>query len=102
MTEKLPEVMERMILRGDILKICEIAQPLGATEEVLHGALRREGYACAITDVRDACSYLQGKGLVMVEQLQNDVLQISRAVVKITPQGIDLLEGTAAVEGIRL
>lgn len=102
MPEKLLEVTEKMILRGNILKICEIAQPFGATQEVLMGALRREGYACDAAEIRNACDYLQQKGLLMQERLQNDILQISRSVAKITPQGIDLLEGTAAAEGILL
>lgn len=102
MSEKLLEVTEKMVLRGNLLKICEIAQPLGATEEVLLGALRREGYACDAAEIRKACDYLAGKGLLKIERLQNDILQISRSVAKITPMGMDVLEGTLAAEGILL
>ena len=102
MSEKLLEVTEKMILRGHILKICEIAQPIGVTQEILYGALRKEGYSCSPEDVRKACDYLQGKGLIEQEEIRNDVLQIHRIVAKITPQGVDVLEGTTAADGIQL
>lgn len=102
MSEKILEVTGKMILRGNILKICEIAQPLGAAQEVIIGAMRKEGYSCSEEDVRNACEYLQGKGLILLEDIHNDVLQIHRTLAKITPKGIDVLDGLVPEDGIQL
>lgn len=99
--DKLLDTTEKMALRGYILRICEAAEPLGAGQEVILGALKREGFSASAEDVRKACGYMQGKGLLELQEIRNDVLGIHRLLAKITPLGIDVLEGNAAVDGIQ-
>lgn len=102
MPEKLFETTEKMVLRGNILRICEAAEPLGAGQEIILGALKREGFAVSAADIRNACEYMQGKGLLELKEIRNDVLDIRRTLAKITPLGTDVLEGNAAADGIQL
>ena len=102
MSKRLLEASERMVLRGNILQICEIARPLGATEEVILCALRTEGYSCETEDVRRECAYLQGKGLLTLEEIGNDALRVQRTLASITPKGMDLLDGLIHEDGIQL
>lgn len=102
MCEKLTETTGKMVLRGYILRICEAAEPFGAGLEVIQGALKREGFPASAADIRKACEYMQGKGLLELEEIRNDVLNIHRTLAKITPLGIDILEGNAAIDGIQL
>lgn len=102
MSEKLVDTTEKMILRGNILRICEAAEPLGAGQEIILGALKREGFPASAADVRKACEYMQGKGLLELKEIRNDVLNIHRTLAKITPLGIDVLEGNAAADGVQL
>ena len=45
--------------------------------------------------------YLQAKGMISVEKVENKKLRLSKTVVKITADGIDFLEGnTEQVRGI--
>lgn len=102
MSEKLVDTTEKMILRGNILRICEAAEPLGAGQEIILGALKREGFQASAANVRKACEYMQGKGLLELKEIRNDVLNIHRTLAKITPLGIDVLEGNAAADGVQL
>ena len=102
MSEKLVETMEKMVLRGNVLRICEAAQPLGAGLEVIQGALKREGWQASAEEIRRACGYLQGKGLLELEEIRNDALGIRRTLAKITPLGADVLDGNAAADGVQL
>lgn len=100
--DKLLDTTEKMVLRGNILRICEAAEPLGAGLEVILGALKREGFPASAADIRRACEYMQGKGLLELKEIQNEVLKIRRTLAKVTPLGIDVLEGNAAADGVQL
>lgn len=100
--DKLLDTTEKMVLRGNILRICEAAEPLGAGLEVILGALKREGFLASAADIRRACEYMQGKGLLELKEIQNEVLKIRRTLAKVTPLGIDVLEGNAAADGVQL
>lgn len=100
---KLLDVTEKQILRGCCLNICEQAEPLGAGTEVIYSALKRMGYAdYTKDDIEEACIYLEKKGLVKLEYVKSEVLNIKRCIAHITPKGTDLLEGTITEEGIEL
>ena len=64
--------------------------------------MKKEGYAVTQKDVSAACRYLEGKGLILVKSVKNDVLKINRDIAHIMPDGVDVLEGTKTVEGIEL
>ncbi len=99
---KLLDITEKQMLRGYVLKICEFSEPLGAGIEVVESALKKEGFYYERKDIEDACNYLQGKGFIKLENIKNSILNIDRTIAKITPLGIDLLEGTTQTEGVIL
>ena len=100
---KVLDVTEKQILRGYCLKVCEQAEPLGAGTEVIYAVLRKLGYGSyEKSDITEACEYLQKKGLVRLELVKNDVLNIRRCIAHITAKGTDLIEGTATEDGIEL
>lgn len=90
------------LLRGDILKISENAEPLGAGTKIIKSVLSQHGFNVSQDEVRTHCRYLQGKGLIEIEHMENKAAGISRDIVHITPKGIDVLEGREIVTGIEL
>lgn len=101
--DRLLSVTQKQVLRGYVLKIADQAEPLGAGIEVIHGALKKEGFTeYSRADIAEAGNYLKKKDLVTLNNVKNDVLHIQRCVVKITAKGTDLLEGTITEEGIEL
>ena len=100
---KLLDVTEKQILRGCCLNICEQAEPLGAGTEVIYSALKKSGYTdYAKSDIEEACVYLEKKGLVRLEYVKNDILNIKRCIAHITAKGTDFLEGAVQEEGLEL
>ena len=102
MNEKMLDTVQKQILRGRILTICEKAQPYGAGLEMIDVALKKEGFCYAMQDIKEACYYLEQKGLVSITTVKNVVLEISRNISRITAKGIDFLEGSIDEEGIAL
>lgn len=101
--DRLLDVTQKQVLRGYVLRIADQAEPLGAGIEVIHGALKKEGFAEYSKDnIKDASIYLEKKGLVSLTNIKNEVLHIERCVVKITAKGIDIMEGTITEDGIEL
>lgn len=98
----LTDVTQRQILRGLILQICNVTAAVGAGTQLILSALRREGYVVTQQDVTDACRYLEGKELITIKNIRNDVLHIDKTIAYITPQGVDVLEGTTMVDGVEL
>ena len=96
------QIATNQIQRGMVLKIIHEAQPLGAGLEVITAVLKQHGHALDREAVMTLCKYLEGKQLIHIENLGNAILKLNRDIAHITPQGIDVLEGTQAVEGIAL
>ncbi|MCM1192700.1 MAG: hypothetical protein NC389_09765 [Acetatifactor muris] len=80
-------------IRKDILELCRQAAPYGAGIPVLKAALRKCGHDVADQELMMQVSYLEGKGLVRVEKIENRRLDIQRRIVFLTPEGTDYLEG---------
>ena len=90
------------IVRGLILGISQAAGEGGAGIPIIKAMLAQEGHELKESDILAHCRYLEGKGLVRVENIRNPIQHISRDIAHITPKGIDVLEGTEQVEGIIL
>lgn len=94
------DVAAKEILRKEILQLCYQAAPVGCSMDVLRAAFSH-------TETEDEAElerqvdYLQAKGMISVEKVENKILKLSKTVVKITAAGIDFLEGNAEqVKGI--
>jgi len=97
------DVTQKQILRGYALKISDMAEPLGASIEVIRGTLKKEGFGeYSKNDILEAGEYLQKKGLIEIKRIKNEVLKIERYIFKVTAKGTDLLEGTIIEDGIEL
>lgn len=97
---KLVEITEKQILRDETLEILQAAGSGGANRKVIGLAIRKSGYEVSDRDLDDALAYLEGKGLVKSERVQNRALKIDMVVYRITPDGVDVLEGTTDAPGI--
>lgn len=94
------DLSAKEILRKEILQLCFEAAPEGCSMDVLKAALSHGGLEDA-GELEKQVGYLEAKGMVSTNKVENRVLKISRTIVKITAAGIDLLEGNAEqVKGI--
>ena len=64
--------------------------------------LRQNGYNLEENEIMRIYKYLEGKGLIELCGLDNNSLDISRVIAKITPKGTDVLERTEKISGIEL
>lgn len=80
-------------IRKEILELCRQTAAYGAGIPVLKAALRRSDYVMTDQELLMQVSYLEGKGLVKVEKVENRRLDIQRRIVFLTPEGMDYLEG---------
>lgn len=100
MSNKLLELAEKEMLRTEILEICRQSIPLGADEKVLLAVLHKGNLDVTEEQLKEQLYYLQGKKLVEVQEVGNRVLGIRRTIAKITPEGLDVMEGNAEAKGL--
>lgn len=84
---------ENEVARREILELCRQADQCGAGIPVVRAALRRFGHVMTDQELMLQVGYLEGKGLVRKETVENRRLGIKRCIVFLTPQGMDYLEG---------
>lgn len=96
------DLAAKEILRKEILQLCFEAAPVGCSMDVLKAAFAHNGVENA-NELERQVDYLEGKGMVSVEKVGNQRLNLSKVIVKITAAGIDLMEGnTEQVRGISI
>lgn len=91
---------ENQVIRNQLLELLQEAGPDGANEKVIGFAMNRAGYQVTAEQIRENLYYLEHKNLIWVAKCNNKALGIQMAVYVITPDGIDVLEGTAQMPGI--
>lgn len=92
---------EKEMIRSEILSLCEMAAPDGASTKVVMSALKKSGYKITEAELERQSLYLADKGLIRLEQLDNERLGIHRKVLHLTAPGSDYLEGNGgSVTGI--
>ncbi len=89
------DTAEKEVIRAEILSTCEMAGQGGADTKVLRAVLKKAGYELDENAVKEQVHYLELKGLVSVQDVNNKQLKISRTLVSITALGIDYIEGNA-------
>ncbi len=85
------KLAEKEIMRGELLRLCREAAPIGCSTQVLGAALRKAGLDTEEMDKE--LYYLKGKGLLQREHTENRRLGISRDIYFITAAGMDYLDG---------
>lgn len=81
------------IIRKEILELCGQAYMCGAGIPVLKAALRKCDHIMTDQELMMQINYLEGKGLVRQEVVENRRLGMKRCIVFLTPEGMDYLEG---------
>lgn len=96
------QTAEKEILRKEILNLCYQAPSVGCSIDVLAAAFAHSGVSGRNREeIVRQIDYLKSKGLVTVETVGNERLNLSRDIVKLTPDGTDYLEGnTGQIAGI--
>lgn len=90
---RLMDTAEYEGLRLEILELCREADPYGAGLNVLRIALRKSGHDMSERELLCQVDYLEGKGLVETQEIGNRRLGIHRVIVRLTPAGVDHLDG---------
>lgn len=92
------ERYEARIVRGHIMRILKVAYPGPATLELLEVTLYDRAYPTSPAMIKGYVTYLEEKGYVTVREEKDDVLGVTRTLVKLTATGIDLLEGNVPAD----
>ena len=88
------QTAEKEILRKVILNLCYQAPSVGCSTDVLVAAFAHSGVSGREREeIVKQVDYLKLKGLVTVESVGNERLNLSRDIVKLTADGIDYMEG---------
>ena len=85
-------------IRGKILQILKVNYPDPAGDQLISDMLTDTMYDVTTDDVKVHLSYLEGKGYIKTEKVENKILKMSRTIAILTPEGIDLLEGNIAAD----
>ncbi len=82
---------EKEVIRKEILTLCQEAGEIGCSKEVLNAALGQMGINAE--DLDSQIRYLEEKGLLRTELIENRRLNIHRKIVWLTAVGTDYLDG---------
>lgn len=96
----LVKAMENQVIRNQLLELLRQAGPNGASEKVIRMAMKKAGSRAESGQVREQLFYLERKGLIWKAECKNQALGIDMDVYILTPDGIDVLEGTKEEPGI--
>lgn len=83
-------------VRHYILRMLDHAQPIGASTQLLSTSLLGIGLSLSGTQLLVQLNYLAGKGYITTEEVEDRFTKISRTISKLTPKGLDLMEGNIA------
>ncbi len=80
-------------IRLRILRTLHISHPFGVKERIIYLTINDAGYEIRENDIASELVYLREKGYVESERKFSKALREEVRIHKITPMGIDLLEG---------
>jgi len=95
-------IARKHMLRGQVLILCNELKEVGAGVTLICMILNKQNTVCTEKEIADACYYLKGKKLIDFKLFRNEQADIQRDIAFITSDGIDVLEGTVAADGIAL
>ncbi len=96
----LMNAMENQVIRNQLLELLQQAGPGGASEKVIRMAMKKAGSRAEPERIKEQLFYLEGKRLIRKVECKNQALGIAMDVYLLTPDGIDVLEGTREEPGI--
>ena len=86
---------ENREIRGWILKICQRADPYGASYSVIESTLLEMGFHLSINEIKSHLIYMTNKGYLKYKEYSAE--GVKRRINYVTPKGVDLIEGN--IEG---
>ncbi|SHJ59984.1 hypothetical protein [Desulfofundulus thermosubterraneus] len=87
------EKYEARIVRGHIMQILKVAYPGPASVELLEVTLNDRSCPTSPAVLNGYLAYLAEKGYITRWEEKDDILGVTRTLVKLTATGVDLLEG---------
>jgi len=84
--------------RGEILRLVRHYGVKGISVEGIYRIFRQAGSLSALDNMEENIEYLRGKGYVSSILEKEALSGVERWIVRITPMGIDLLDGTIAAD----
>lgn len=86
--------------RGDLLQLVRRYGANGISTGSLDKVFQQAGMFAALSSLEENIEYLKGKGYLTVELVTDRLTDVERWLVRITPQGIDLLDGLITDPGV--
>lgn len=87
------EKYQAKIARGHMMQVLKVAYPGPASIELLEVTLNDRSCPTSPAIIRGYAEYLAEKNYVSIWEEKDDVLRVTRTMVKLTATGIDLIEG---------
>lgn len=91
--------IEAKQVRGFILKLLEITHPQPTPSSAMSAALVQNNLVIN-PDISRYTTYLADKGYIEVKDVALKSIRVDAVALKLTPKGIDLLEGTIDDPGV--
>lgn len=87
------KISENRQIRGEILNALRLNYPSQISEKQIISWLEQLGYI-TYERIKEYIEYLQDKGYVQIEMKRIKSYRQENSMVKLTPKGVDLLEGS--------
>ena len=93
------EAVNHRRVRGYILRGLNLYPTEHLNTDLIGDFVRNCGGTCLNTEIPGHLTYLQSKGYVEIEERQNPLSNSAKVIMaKITPKGVDLIEGNIGQE----
>ncbi len=94
------EIIQKVKIRGHILRILELSYPTATFESAVASGLIARGLVSS-PDISEYTQYLEDKGLLRVLS-SGQRFGIHERLLALTPEGIDLLDGLVTSPGVEV
>ena len=94
------EIIQKVKIRGHILRILELSYPTATFESAVAAGLIERGLVSS-PDISEYTQYLEDKGMLRVLR-SGERFGIHERLLALTPDGIDLLDGLVTSPGVEV
>ena len=98
----LVSITRKQLLRSQLLHIGAEIGTSGGSLQLYKTTVNKFGESYSTTEVEEELDYLEGKGLMACRIVENRAAGIRRVIYRLTPLGVDVLEGTTEVVGVEV
>ena len=94
------EIVQKVKIRGHVLKMLELTYPTATFESAVAAGLNERGLVTS-PDISEYTSYLTDKGLIRVLK-DTERFGIHERLLTLTPDGVDVLDGLVMLPGVEV